>query len=1055
MISRNAQSAEKKLKLRQRFDDAEKSIFFCINHAVSPLSIDTLCELSGQPATKVLGAMEELKKRRFVREENGHPKGTYFFNPTDLSGLVEEPSDSVLTTALLKKLIRHYSEQPIEEEQKTLIMAELYRKIGDTGDGLAFIARAANIFKDRGESENALTNFKYLVDLLQREKLDSSNVDHVLTGLLGKLQVGMLYLNAKTFRSLLAKIRDVAQTFNRGSFYAQAQLDLGFHFLLRQENRRAEQHLQKARVLAEKLDEQPIIRSTDLLITEIRHWKGEASGGLLHYEDTIGEIEELGSDVVSLIAKARQGLWYVIWGKLARGIGIIEAVRAKAYILNLERTVYFCDLMAAHACLELRKVNKAEYYVNRKYSFPTESSGPFIFRIVNIIKAYILFAKMDYEGAFECHRQAADAVEETLMMNHKAAWVFEYLDGLEKKGFIHDKINYDSEVRRTVRSDDIHMRGVGLRYRALRAMERLRPVGEVIADLIKSEDCLLKTGAQMELARTRMAIARFYFQEGDDRSGRSYQEKAGSFFAGTEARDLFPEDLTVTMSHEKKIEATLEAMIRINESLGKVRGKSLFLERALGLAMDFTMATRGAFFDAGGEGEQKIIVSRNLDPLLLHDGQFEYMRRIVAISAGHGIEVCIPGLKTQLPLSDEVPLSGDITSVLCVPARLDDCSCGYLYLDNRLGDDPFLPVQLPYVRLLCSQIAVGLSNIESYEEIKGLKERFEEETIFHRGEMGVSKPLETIIGKSSGIEHVKILIRKVAPTDSSVLIVGETGVGKELVAKAIHNLSERKNGPLIPANLASFPQELVASELFGYEKGSFTGAKERHKGRLELADGGTLFLDEIGDLPHNVQVKLLRVLQEGTFERLGSEKSIRSNFRVIAATNRNLTQEVEKGTFRQDLFYRLNVFPVFIPSLRERREDIPLIAHYFLEKYNQRMGKKIPRIPARELKRLLDYHWPGNVRELEHFIERTVIISDGSDIDFSQLDHLSGSVVPDGCGTNLLLKDVEYEHIMKVLRLAGWRVNGPNGAASMLGVKPTTLFSMMKRLGIKRKYDGL
>ena len=284
---------------------------------------------------------------------------------------------------------------------------------------------------------------------------------------------------------------------------------------------------------------------------------------------------------------------------------------------------------------------------------------------------------------------------------------------------------------------------------------------------------------------------------------------------------------------------------------------------------------------------------------------------------------------------------------------------------------------------------MGLSNIRIYEEMRERKDRFEEEAIFYKQEMGIASSPEMIIGKSAAIKTVIDQMRQVACTDSSVLIMGETGVGKELVAKAIHNLSERRDGPFIPVNLAAFPQELVASELFGHEKGAFTGAHEKNKGRFELADGGTIFLDEIGDLPFNVQVKLLRVLQDGAFERLGSAKPIQSDFRVIAATNKDLSLEVEKGTFRQDLYYRLNVFPVHVPSLRERKEDIPLIGHHFVDKFSKKMGKGIRRIPGEELKKLMEYHWPGNVRELKHLIERAVILSDGSRITFSSLLHVS------------------------------------------------------------------
>jgi transcriptional regulator with GAF, ATPase, and Fis domain len=319
--------------------------------------------------------------------------------------------------------------------------------------------------------------------------------------------------------------------------------------------------------------------------------------------------------------------------------------------------------------------------------------------------------------------------------------------------------------------------------------------------------------------------------------------------------------------------------------------------------------------------------------------------------------------------------------------------------------------------------------------------------------MGVASPLEAIVGKSEGIRHVLDQIRQVARSDSAVLILGETGVGKELVAKAIHSLSDRRDGPFIPVNLAALPQELVASELFGHEKGAFTGANERSKGRFELADGGTIFLDEIGDLPATIQVKLLRVLQEGTFERLGSAKPIHSDFRVVAATNKDLLGAVEKGTFRQDLYYRLNVIPVHVPPLRERREDIPFIAHHFLGKFSRKVGKPVRHIPNEEMKKLVVYHWPGNVRELEHVIERAIILSDRARISFFGLDQALGYRVQTEAVYPTTMEEMEREHIERTLKTTRWKVGGPHGAAAVLGMKPTTLFFRMKKLGIKGRSE--
>ena len=402
-------------------------------------------------------------------------------------------------------------------------------------------------------------------------------------------------------------------------------------------------------------------------------------------------------------------------------------------------------------------------------------------------------------------------------------------------------------------------------------------------------------------------------------------------------------------------------------------------------------------------------------------------------------------------VSEIKPIKKGIASLIGVPAKLGGHVYGYLWLDNRLDGASFPEDNLPFVRILCDQIAVGLSNIAMYNEMKELKDRYEEEASFYKQEMGIAAPLEIIVGQSESIQEMTHKIRQVASTDSSVLILGETGAGKELVAKALHGLSERKHGPFIPVNLAAIPQELLASGAsLAMKKGHLREAHERQKGRFELADGGTIFLDEIGDLPSNVQVKLLRVLQEGTFERLGGSKPIKSNFRLISATNKDLRMEIEKGTFRQDLYFRLNVFPIYLAPLRERKDDIPLLAHFFLDKHGRKLGKNIKRIPPDELKKLLNYHWPGNVRELEHFIERAIVLSDGHRISFTGFEYPSSDTASNAAMRSFeTLADVEREHIQKVLKATNWRVSGPRGAAAILGLKSSTLVFRIKKLGIK------
>jgi transcriptional regulator with GAF, ATPase, and Fis domain len=337
-------------------------------------------------------------------------------------------------------------------------------------------------------------------------------------------------------------------------------------------------------------------------------------------------------------------------------------------------------------------------------------------------------------------------------------------------------------------------------------------------------------------------------------------------------------------------------------------------------------------------------------------------------------------------------------------------------------------------------------------EIQRLKLELERENLALRQEVQILFEHQEIVGSGPAIKKVLQQVEQVARTTSSVLLMGETGSGKELVARAIHRLSLRQKKPLITVNCASLPPSLIESELFGREKGAFTGALTRQAGRFEIADGSTLFLDEIGELPLELQGKLLRVLEEGRFERLGSTRTIRVDVRVIAATHRDIKKEAALGNFREDLYYRINVFPIEIPPLRERAEDIPLLVWAFVNEFSERMGKKIRTVTRKTIESLQRYPWPGNVRELRNVIERAVIVSSEEVLQvqiplLAEADHHS----------TITLEEAEHQHILGVLEKTRWRIKGPRGAAEILGLKPSSLYTIMERLGIptKSKKDGI
>jgi formate hydrogenlyase transcriptional activator len=353
---------------------------------------------------------------------------------------------------------------------------------------------------------------------------------------------------------------------------------------------------------------------------------------------------------------------------------------------------------------------------------------------------------------------------------------------------------------------------------------------------------------------------------------------------------------------------------------------------------------------------------------------------------------------------------------------------------------------------VANQIAIAVENALSYRQVVDRANKLREEKLYLQDEIRTEYNFEEIIGESPALKKVLEQIQTVAPTDSTILILGETGTGKELIARAIHNLSRRCEQTMVKVNCAAIPTGLLESELFGHEKGAFTGAIAQRVGRFELAHRGTIFLDEVGDIPLELQPKLLRVLQEQEFERLGSARTTRVDVRLVTATNVDLAQKVADNQFRLDLYYRLNVFPIVIPPLRERREDIPLLVRYFAQKYARRMKKPIDSIPVKAMSALTEYHWPGNIRELENFIERAVILSRGPELqippnEFTQPTKAVSAGVSSSSST---LEQAEREHILRALGETSWVIGGRAGAAARLGMKRTTLQSLMRRLGIAR-----
>ena len=433
--------------------------------------------------------------------------------------------------------------------------------------------------------------------------------------------------------------------------------------------------------------------------------------------------------------------------------------------------------------------------------------------------------------------------------------------------------------------------------------------------------------------------------------------------------------------------------------------------------------------------------------------QGEDVSALASLRTGRPIRV------TSSELSDDHLARAIGVKTLChLPLATQKGVLGVLTLGS-LEENAFSDEEIGFLGRVANQVAIAVENSVAYRQIAELKDQLAREKLYLEDEIRTELQFDDIVGNSEALRRVLAQVETVAPTDSTVLIHGETGTGKELVARALHNLGARKSSAFVKLNCAAIPTGLLESELFGHEKGAFTGAISQRVGRFELANHGTVFLDEIGEIPLELQPKLLRVLQEREFERLGSSRTLRTDARLIAATNRDLAAMVERQTFRSDLFYRLNVFPIRVPALRERPEDIPLLVRHFVQQFSRRTNRNIETIPSETMKALVRYHWPGNIRELQNVIERAVIVSAGPvlKVALGELKIRVPAVEPVAAETRdmrTMLEDTERKQIVAALEQADWIVAGSKGAAAVLGMKRSTLQSRMQKLGIRISRRG-
>jgi transcriptional regulator with GAF, ATPase, and Fis domain/tetratricopeptide (TPR) repeat protein len=752
------------------------------------------------------------------------------------------------------------------------------------------------------------------------------------------------------------------------------------------------------------------------------------------FEALLGDVPE---DVASLIEPSSSapatGLFVVSvaygrTGQAPRALDLIHRIRlfgTEGGLVALEREA---DLFAGMAHAEMDDLAAAADHAERAFAFyRATASDPFHLWYAS----QLLAAVRGWQGRYD---EVPGILSTGVGVRAVSGWpwlagsfVLALLEELEIRRIEVPGFDLGAELDQFLSAPNVIWRGVAHRYRA-RQLARA-PHGhdarEIREHLERAVELLREAGAGYDLARAlddAAALARGGGRAGDaERLGAELREAAASSpraaAAGSPAR--------------------LTGILLELGRLGSIASRN---EGAWGEIAARVCRTLAA--------ERCALVEAGEPPRLLGvRGGTGAWREAVAALAASRAPAHAEAVPAPATAGDDAP-----GQLLVVPFAAEGRS-GWACIETRALAPLVGPEDGELLEVLSTQLGILLGNVALWHELARARERLEEENRYWRSTTPATSPGSRIVGDSPALRRTLELVSRVAPSTAAVLVTGETGVGKELVASEIHRQSARRRGPFIPVHVASFSPGLVASGLFGHERGAFTGATEQAKGRFELADGGTLFLDEVGELSPEDQVRLLRVLQEGTFERVGGTRAIRSDFRLVAATNRDLEAEVRAGRFREDLYFRLAAFPIRVPPLRERREEIPTLAYFFMERASRSRGVRFEGIGEADMRRMLEYAWPGNVRELEHVVDRAVLLSEPPRLHIPPLDAATRAAQPAPAAADgpalVTLAEAERRHVARVLRHVHGRITGAGGAAEILGLKPSTLNFRIRKLGLE------
>lgn len=783
------------------------------------------------------------------------------------------------------------------------------------------------------------------------------------------------------------------------------------------------------------------------------YMRGEISKAVRVFDSISGDTEHLPDNPILLEYYLAVAHCYALAGRVSRAIGLLDSIRTHANLKGLTSVEGWALSTLSVILIECGRYEKARHIL-QELEHIKDWDAHYLCRFEYLwVNAYMEYSKGHFSGM-------AEFLDKLFFDSHKGYNVAGYftptaieisvaLKNMDRNILTKTGLERFAEMFiKRLHADSIYpaIRATAKVYHALYTFIYTGNADLALEEIDEAEDELRGVGCYLAIGKARILKASILCERGRLNDAvealKGYSHVIQDF--GEDLLGGYLRDMIVPEPPEKLL---LSAVMKISHSLGTLKDRDMLIQKAVETLNRLSRAERGAVFlfeDHNNHKELVLKASQGITKEYVDSDAFKdmlaWIKDVIKTKKG----------KIWKPTERHLRLFQP-KAAICAPLIMRDQLVGVVYQDNRIIGDIFDQRDIDLIQALATQITASLENASAYKEIDRLNKLLSEKNAYYEEEKFQEYHFGEIIAKSMVMKKVLDLVEKVACIDTTVFLTGETGVGKDLIAMTIHKHSHRKDRPFIKVNCATLPEGLIESELFGHEKGAFTGAGSIKMGRFELADGGTIFLDEIGELPLNLQAKLLRVLQEGEFERLGGTSSKHVDVRIIAATNRNLEKELKSSQFRADLFYRLNAFPINIPPLRERKDDIPALAYYFLTQASKKLGKRFNSITNRDITRLIDYSWPGNIRELKHVIERSAILSQEDSFTIF-LPFKKESFLGNDMEQIIPLKEMEKLYIVKVLEHTRWKVSGTGGAAGLLGMKRSTLLSRMKKLGIEKPW---